>query len=136
MAAKIFIIEDEPIAVKNIGNILKCEGYEIAGTAAGLQKASEMINSRDVDLVICNLYLKFTFSGEKIIKLIRSVKEIPFVFLSSFTHDERLNKILRTKSEIYLCSPYTSEQLLHSVKKLLNNFSKKQNHSFYSLTVL
>jgi DNA-binding NarL/FixJ family response regulator len=136
MAVKIFIIEDEPVAARNVAKILKEEGFEIAGTANDCLKASEMINSLHVDLVVCNLYLKFTFSGKNIIKLIRSVKTVPFVFLSSFTHDERLNKILRTKSEIYLCSPYTSEQLVSSIRKLLGNGSNRQNSSFLSLRLI
>jgi len=129
MSAKIFVIEDEPIAAKNIVSILKQEGYEIAGVASDCQKASEMIKESQVDLVVCNLYLKFSFSGKNIIKLIRSVKSVPFVFLSSFTHDERLNKILRTKSEIYLCSPYTKEQLVGSVDRLLRNPRQQKTSS-------
>lgn len=129
MCAKIFIIEDEPVAAKNIISILKEEGYEIVGVADNCMQAYEMINTSQVDLVVCNLYLRFAFSGDSIIKLIRSVRKLPFVFLSSFTHDARLNSILRTKSEIYLCSPYTKEQLLGSVRRLLRNISQRQKPS-------
>ncbi|HEY9113516.1 MAG TPA: response regulator [Bacteroidales bacterium] len=134
--ARIFIIEDEPVAAKNISRILKEEGYEIAGIASDCEKASEMINTKQVDLVVCNLYLKFTFSGKDIIQLIRSVKNIPFVFLSSYTHDARLNSILRTKSEIYLSSPYTKEQLLGSINRLLRNLSRFNSSNVPPLIVL
>lgn len=136
MTARIFIIEDEPIAVKNITRILKEEGYEIAGITDDCQKATVMINSTQPDLVICNLYLKFVFSGKDIIKLVRSVTNTPFIFLSSFTHDFRLNDILRTESEIYLSSPYTHEQLLKSVKKLLGNFSEGHSNGSADLKII
>lgn len=136
MSAKIFLIEDEQVAAKNISRILKDDGYEIAGIAADCEKASEAINSIQPDLVVCNLYLKYTFSGKDIINLIRSVNKVPIVFLSSFTHDSRMNDILRTKSEIYLCSPYTSEQLLSSVKRLLKNFSRQTNSGLAKLMLI
>lgn len=136
MSSKIFIIEDEPVALKNIINILKEEGFIIAGVAPDCDKATKMIQSSDADLVICNLYLRFSFSNENIISLIRNIREIPFVFLSSFTHDNRLNTILKTKSEMYLCSPYTKEQLIGSVKHLLKNFQKKQNKNRSLLIVI
>jgi two-component system, response regulator PdtaR len=136
MGAKIFVIEDEAIATKNIVRILKDEGYEIAGIAANCQKAAEMINESEVDLVICNLYLKYIFSGKSIIELIRSVKNVPFIFMSSFTHDDRLNNILKTKSELYLCSPYTKDQLISSVKRLLRNFNLGKNTGFSSLKLI
>lgn len=136
MSAKIFLIEDEQVAAKNISRILKDDGYEIAGIAADCEKASEAINSIQPDLVVCNLYLKYTFSGKDIINLIRSVNKVPIVFLSSFTHDSRMNDILKTKSEIYLCSPYTSEQLLSSVKRLLKNFSRQTNSGLAKLMLI
>ena len=73
MLAKIFIIEDESILAKSIAKIMMAEGFEVAGIADDCQKPSEMINSCQPDLVICSLYLKFAFSGQDIIKLIRSV---------------------------------------------------------------
>ena len=136
MNSRIFVIEDEPAALKNIVTMLQEEGYVIAGVAADCDKAAKMINESLTDLVICNLYLRFTFSGESIIKLIRNVKEIPFIFLSSFTHDSRLNTILRTKSEMYLCSPYTKDQLVGSVKRLLKNIHKHKKTNISPLIVI
>jgi DNA-binding NarL/FixJ family response regulator len=136
MRARIFVIEDESIAVKNIISILTEEGYEIAGVVSDCKQAVKLINESQVDLIVCNLYLKFTFCGDDIIQLIRSVRKIPFIFLSSFTHDDRLNTILRTKSEIYLSSPYTREQLLDSVKRLIRNFYHQKNTYFSPLIVI
>jgi DNA-binding NarL/FixJ family response regulator len=124
MAARIFIIEDQAVAARNISRILDEEGYEVVGITDDCQKAIDLVTRLQPDLVICSLYLKFAFNGEEIIKLIRSVSSMPFVFMSSFTHDYRLNNILRTKSEIYLCSPYTPEELIRSVNKLIQNYTE------------
>ena len=133
MTARIFIIEDEPIVARNIANLLKTEGFEIAGVATNCNKAKEMISSNQPDLVICNLYLRFSERGSNLIKAIRMIGNIPFLFLSSFSHDIRLNKILQTKSEMYLSAPFSNEQLISAVKKLLGNIANNKKSSSSAL---
>jgi DNA-binding NtrC family response regulator len=53
----ILIVDDEPIAVENLGHILNREGYATASASSG-EEAIELLDSREFDLVLTDLRMK------------------------------------------------------------------------------
>ena len=132
MKERILIIEDDALVAKSLSNLLVSSGYFIEGIASSCAKAEELFILTQPDLVICNLYLKYKCGGSNFIDRLRKFRDIPVLHLSAYSHDSRLDEIMQTDFDIYVSTPYTKEQFIFAVKKLLRKHPKVDGNVVHS----
>src|SRR4030066_482906 len=71
IAAKLLIIDDEKIALKNLVHAMKKEGYEVAGTQSGFN-ALRLLEEQEFDVVLTDLRME-KVDGMQILKRCREV---------------------------------------------------------------
>ena len=118
----IFILEDERLVAENLRLVLGDRGYNVLGLASSGEEAIEAVRRVRPDLLILDIRVKGAMDGVETAILIHDMLgKIPILFLTahSMEHFSHLSK-LDPNSFIYLIKPYGDEELLRSVKRLLN----------------
>jgi len=86
---KILIVEDEPAIAQDMCDILEMNGYHVTGTAYSYDKAIEALAADTPDLVFLDIALKGNGSGLDVARVLNDRYDIPFIFLTSFSDQER-----------------------------------------------
>ncbi len=85
--------------------------------------ATEALNSghfRDVDLIFSDISMP-GISGMEFLKTIRSHQiKVPFVFLSGFSDDKRIQEAENLGANLYLTKPFQAEEILNAARHYLS----------------
>jgi CheY-like chemotaxis protein len=111
----ILIIDDDPILVSNIAQIVEFEGYRAIVSLDGYE-AIDSLQSRSVDLILCDI-LMLPMSGFDILAAVKSnskTRHIPFVFITG--SEWNLDQAKTTGVVAYLKKPFTFDKLLEIIK--------------------
>lgn len=120
---QIQVVEDEIIVAKDICAILSGSGYKVTGISSDFESGLSLFKSETPDLIICDINLGRGKSGIDLINEIRLIQNIPVIYLTAYTDDETVNSALKSTPESYLTKPFTSEQLLISVSRVLGSMA-------------
>ena len=118
---KILVIDDDPVAVKDVKGILDAAGYQVysVNTAEGV---SERLKEVNPDLIILDLVLPHE-SGFRVAKEIKSTieyKDIPIIIVSLRKDDIDKHVAVLTGAIEYLEKPVNPQDLLYHVKDILS----------------
>lgn len=131
---RILIVEDEIIVGKDIESILTNAGYHITGIASTYTSALKFFKTNIPDLLLCDINLGPGKSGIEFVKESRKLKHVPVIYLTAHTDEEIVNDALGTSPDAYLTKPFTNEQLLVTVSRLLNfNQTEKLTSNGYPI---
>lgn len=130
---KILIVEDDKEIGKLLNLYLSKESYDVmlAETASkGLQKYYE----ENPDLIILDLMLP-DFSGLKVLKEIKSKKDIPIIIITAKGEED--DRILGFKegTDDYVTKPFSFKELVLRVKAILKRYGEKDVINFKDLTI-
>ena len=114
---RILIVEDEPLTAFDNEMMLADLGYEVVATIDSFEQALELLDSKDVDLVLSDLRLSGEQNG---LDLAHAAKErgIPLLFATGHSLPEEA----RAVSIGCLSKPYSERQLkngLEAIDRLL-----------------
>jgi two-component sensor histidine kinase/CheY-like chemotaxis protein len=113
--AKVFaVIEDEPLIAMNIAMLLEQAGAQVAGPAATVSDALDLIAKNELDGALLDANLRGQPAGEIAAALTR--KAIPFVFVTGYGREVLPRSFARAPM---LKKPFTEEQLLAAAASLL-----------------
>jgi DNA-binding NarL/FixJ family response regulator len=129
MSARILIVEDEPIIAADIESTLLSQGYEVAGIAYSAVQALDMIVNRGPDMVILDIAIKGEMDGVSIAQLLRKKYFLPFIYLTSFSDKETLEKVKPTLPYGYIVKPFKDRDLLAAIELALYRHVQEQSHS-------
>jgi two-component system, LuxR family, sensor kinase FixL len=115
----ILIIEDDPITVRNIQEMLKLRGYRLAGTVGDGLKAIEMAEQERPDLILMDVVLQGDLDGIDAAMRIQSRLDIPVVFLTASTDDTNLKRAQKTDPYGYLIKPLKKYDLYSAIETAL-----------------
>src|SRR5476651_246094 len=96
MDGKILIVEDEFIIASDLRIILESAGYEIAGIAASVPKALEIIKLKRPAWVFLDIYLSGKLNGIDLAKILVEMN-IPFIYVSANSNQSILQEARITK---------------------------------------
>ncbi len=118
---KIIIVDDED-GVRNVfSKVLKSEGYDVLAFPS-CEHLLGKITANPPDLIILDILLPWE-SGEIFLKKIKGIKKyahIPVIVISGkVDKDKDIQKIMDYGAGVFLMKPIDIEELLGSVKKLL-----------------
>jgi DNA-binding LytR/AlgR family response regulator len=127
---KILIIEDEEDYIKNIGILLKEEGFNVISATNGFD-GIDAAKSENPDLIICDIMLP-DIDGYNVLKELRKrekTKLIPFIFLTAKAAMSDLRSGMNMGADDYLTKPFRAEDLLTAIRTRL-----EKAKTFYDLT--
>lgn len=123
-AIRIIIVEDDPIIAEDIRDMLTSVNYQVIGFAYNKEKALNCINKLKPDLVLLDINLDGNYEGFEIAEHINKTRKIPFLYLTSYSGKEIVNKAKETLPMGYIVKPFNEQELFTSIEIALHNFSK------------
>ncbi|MBD1936982.1 ATP-binding protein [Microcoleus sp. FACHB-68] len=115
--ASIIIVEDERIIALDLKNSLKNLGYAVNAIVSSGEKAIEKVAEIHPDLVLMDIMLQGNMDGVEAAEVIRTLYQVPVVFLTSHTDETTLEKAKKTQPFGYIVKPF-EERDLHTTLEI------------------
>jgi two-component system cell cycle response regulator DivK len=118
---RILVVEDNPISLTLLKQLLKAHGYEVLGTPEGLQ-ALGLARQEQPDLILMDIRLP-DISGLEVIRLLKQdeqTKIIPIIAVTAVANPEYEKKGLESGCDAYIPKPITLGNLLGTIESFLN----------------
>lgn len=123
-AIRILIVEDDPIIAEDLKDMLTTANYTVVGTCYDKEQALSSINEIKPNLVLLDINLDGNFEGFEIAKYLTEIKKTPFLFLTSYSGKEIIEKAKKTLPMGYIIKPFNERELFSNIEIALHNFSK------------
>ena len=123
----VLIIEDEPLAVKRLVDLIKKydKDIEILAKISSVKKSVKWFNeNKEADLVFMDIQLADGLSFDI---FEQSQVDCPVIFTTAF--DEYAIKAFKVNSVDYLLKPFDFNELSNSIEKYKTNFHIKSNNA-------
>jgi two-component system cell cycle response regulator DivK len=117
---RILIVEDNPISLTLLKQLLKAHGYEVLGTPGGLQ-ALDLAREEQPDLILMDIRLP-DISGFEVTRLLRAddrTKTIPIIAVTALASPEYEKKGLESGCDAYIPKPITLGNFLGTIESFL-----------------
>ncbi|MCI8746598.1 MAG: response regulator [Lachnospiraceae bacterium] len=116
---KILIVDDSPLILRNIKNLLENE-YDVITATSG-QQALDIIVEEKPGLVLLD-YEMPKMSGKTVFETIKKnkdIKDTPVIFLTGVSNKKIIYSILQLNPADYILKPPDTQKLLNTIKKIL-----------------
>ncbi len=121
---RILIVEDDAIIAEDIKEMLSNVNYSTVGIAYNKRDAIQLIATKKPDLVLLDINLSGYYEGFEIADYINSHSKLPFIYLTSYSSPEILNKAKHTTPMGYIVKPFNEHELYSTIEISMFNFSK------------
>jgi DNA-binding response OmpR family regulator len=112
----ILIVEDESIVALEIANLVKILGYNVIATVSNSVKAIEVIQSKQVDLILMDVYIKGNIDGIATAVQINILNKTPIIYISAFSDENTLERAINTNPVAFLIKPFSEKELKIAIK--------------------
>lgn len=124
---KVLIVDDDPDILEQVGLVLKTSGYEVV-SADSAANAEEYLIAGQPDIAIIDLMMEQPDSGFVLCHQIKKIyPNVPIIMLTAVRASTGMNFDTRNeeakswvKADAILDKPVRPEELLNSVRKLLD----------------
>jgi DNA-binding LytR/AlgR family response regulator len=123
---KVGIIEDEMIIAEDLRDILESNSFKVCGVAKNYDKAIELIDNTQPDIVLLDIKIKGEKDGIDLAHKIREDYNIPFVFISSHSDAQTVKRATEVHPYGYLVKPFEDRDVLVAIEVALSNFKSEQ----------
>jgi two-component system response regulator LytT len=123
---KIGVVEDEEMMAKLICKTLENLGYTTTKPAESFERAIDMIEKEKPDIILLDIFLNGKKDGIELAEIINKKYKIPFIFLTSNTQKETLERAKTVNPPAYLVKPFNNEELYCAIEICFNNYSKSK----------
>lgn len=130
---KILIVEDEPVIAENIAVYLNNGDFAVSGIAYDDEEAKKQLRQHTPDAVLLDINLDSEEDGIAIADYINKNFEIPFLFLTSYSDKETLDRAKTVEPWGYVVKPFNEKALLASLEIAISNFAKRSNRAVPTL---
>lgn len=124
---KILIVEDEPVIAENISIYLDNNDFEVSAIAYDSDEAMEQLKTNTPDAVILDINLESEIDGIDIAAFINKEIQLPFLFLTSYSDKNTLDRAKAVKPSGYIVKPFNEKTLLASLEIAISNFASENN---------
>jgi len=121
MAKKILIADDEPNIVISLEFLMQRNGYEVK-TAGDGEAALDLVHEFRPDLILLDVMLPLK-SGYEVCQKIRENPElgtVKVIMITAKGRDIEVAKGLALGADAYITKPFSTQDLLDQVKRLLS----------------
>ena len=126
MSRKIYIVEDEPLIADSIAHALEKEGYVVCGIADNAKEALYDIDELKPDLILLDINIIGNITGVELAKKINAKFKIPFIYLTSLTDEDTINKVKETNPSGFLSKPFNEAGLRSNIEIALFKFKQQK----------
>ena len=124
----ILLIEDEFIISRDVKIILEKEAFSSLQLARDYKTASEILNFKDIDLIISDINLNLEIDGIEIVSRLLKIKKVPVVYLTAYSDEDIIKKAEKTSPFAYILKPYNENQLKLTINLACLNFEKTNSN--------
>lgn len=132
---KILIIEDEPVIAENISMYLNNADFTVSGIAYDDEEAVNQLHNNTPDAVILDINLDSSIDGIQIADYINKNFRLPFLFLTSYSDRETLQRAKLVEPSGYIVKPFNGQTLLASLEIAISNFANRSNNQVPDLNL-
>jgi len=121
MSKHILVIDDDPVLLAIVGDYLTEAGFTVSTADCGIYSNNIIYSKNPPDLIVLDVIMPL-MSGVKKAKLLKQREKsahIPIILMSSKEEVELKTLAEEAMVNDYLCKPFSAEQLLDKVKRLL-----------------
>ncbi len=117
----ILIVEDEGLIALHLSEILEAGGYRIAGMEFSGETVLRTIGKDGLpDLILMDIALAGKMNGIEAARCIRERYDIPVIFLSAYSGQNRIEEAHAVSPYGYLRKPVVKDDLLNAVRGVLD----------------
>ena len=116
----IFIVEDEIVFAEDLKEILEGHGYFVCGNVPTGEEALRLIPEKMPDLVLIDIVLAGTMNGIELAGAIRTLADIPVIFLTSNIDDATIASAKCTRPYGYIPKPFDERALFSTIEIALS----------------
>jgi DNA-binding NtrC family response regulator len=125
--AKILIVDDEKVALKNLEHIMKKEGYEVVGTQSG-PNALKLLEEQQFDVVLTDLKME-KVDGMQILKKCRDLYEdAEVVIITGYATLESAVQTMKHGAFYYVAKPFKLDEVRKVVKEAVEKVRLKMEN--------
>lgn len=128
----ILIVEDEVIISEDIRAMLGKLNYSVAGVVYNGDKVSDVVASKNPDLVLLDINIKGTKNGLDVATDLEK-KKVPYAFISSYSDADTLEQVKKRKPHGYLVKPFNIDQLRVLVEMAFFNLERLERKNIPSI---
>jgi two-component system response regulator PilR (NtrC family) len=124
---KILIIDDEKSVLDMLNVVFKKEGYRVKGLLSA-EKALELINEEDFDLILSDIRLP-RLSGMELLRKVKEKKpEIPVIMITAYGTIKQAVEAFKAGAIDYVVKPFDVEELKIIVAQGLEKIKLKEEN--------
>lgn len=121
----ILIVEDEPFIARDISDFLTEQGYNILDICYNAEIAQEILTQKKPDLCILDINLGKGADGIELGENIHQKWQIPFIYLTSYTDRDTLERAKKTMPYGYISKPIQFESLKSTIEIAIHNATNR-----------
>lgn len=123
---RILIVEDEFILAEDIAMRLRKMNYHVVGLMDTAMKVLNFLEKdpSGVDMLLLDISIKGTMDGIELGRIIRKTYGIPFIFLSSYSNKDYVERAKEAQPAAYMLKPFNDNAIRVTIEMALVNFSK------------
>jgi DNA-binding NarL/FixJ family response regulator len=124
---RVLIVEDEPLIARNIGMYLNNNDYEVSGIAFDPEEALFQLKRNPPDFAILDINLESDRDGIEVARYINLHTNIPFIFLTSYSDKDTLERAKQTNPYGFIVKPFNDKTLFATIEIALSNHARDLN---------
>jgi DNA-binding NarL/FixJ family response regulator len=125
---RILVVEDEPLIAEDLVGFLEENNFHSVGVAHNYESAMEKIRNANPQAVLLDINLGEDRDGIDIGQEIRENYDLPFIYLTSYSGKQVLERAKKTRPDGYLLKPFDGRDVMTSLEiAIYNHLEKKQN---------
>lgn len=123
---RILIVEDDGIIGRDLQETLVRRGYSVPHVSATGERAVELVDRIDPDLVLMDITLNGSMDGIEAAKRIQETHNIPIVYLTGDSDAAVLERARATSPYGFVIKPYVEGELIETVRNSLKRHDTMQ----------
>lgn len=108
---RVLIVEDDSVSALLLQRALEKNGHHMVGIADSGEKALQILEAQQADIVMMDINLAGDLDGIKTTEIINEKFDIPVVYLSASSNNETLTKVVGTHPSAYITKPFNIREL-------------------------
>ncbi|MEU7477123.1 response regulator [Lentzea sp. NPDC042327] len=122
-APRVLVAEDEALIRLDLVEMLREEGYDVAGEAADGEEAIKLATELDPDLVILDVKMP-KVDGIEAAQHIAGNRIAPVVILTAFSQRELVERARDAGAMAYLVKPFAKRDLVPAIELAISRFNE------------
>jgi two-component system, NtrC family, response regulator AtoC len=121
---RILVVDDDPVLLQNVSELLTEEGYEVISASNGAD-AVALAKARAPDLMVCDIAMP-GMDGHEVLSTLRAhsaTSHLPFIFLSARAERNEVRAGMNLGADDYVTKPFQLVELLEAIRARLRRVS-------------